>query len=118
MIPATPPVGVTERTLWVEENEDISELEKEGEKEEEGEVSDASSRSPSPIVRRAENLFAFAKRKKKKMKKKSSGKLYSLLPAPDASGVEDSDNGRPDESSSGGDEKGTEQCHSSFFQVL
>ncbi len=114
MIPPTPPVGVTERALWLEENQDISEPEKEREKGEDDALSDTSTRSPSPIVRTAENLFSFAKRKKKKLKKKSSTKLHSLLPAPDASGVEDSDTGRLDESSSNGDENGTIRCHHLF----
>ena len=44
--------------------------------------SDESSRSPSPLLRRAENLLAFARRKRK-FKKKTSNKVHSLLPSPD-----------------------------------
>ncbi len=64
-------------------------------------ISDASSRASSPLLRRAENFLAFA-RKKKKLKKKSSNnlktqKIHSLLPAASPAQSEESS----DESESG-----------------
>ena len=93
VIPPTPPVGVHEDDLWTGDLE-TSDVNKSGlpdqKEDNDGEVSDVSSRSPSPILRRAENLLAFAKQRKKQRKKLK--KTFSLLPAPETSGLEGSEN--------------------------
>ena len=96
VIPPTPPIGVEEDNLWLAEPEN-SDIEKCAEKSHESKrksidnASDESSRSPSPILRRAENLLAFARRKKK-LKKNIPLKLHSLLPAPDVKALAESEN--------------------------
>eukprot|EP00795_Rhopilema_esculentum_P016482 gene16482-7898_t len=109
VIPPTPPVGVHEDDLWTGDLE-TSDVNKSGlpdpKEDNDGEVSDVSSRSPSPILRRAENLLAFAKQRKKQRKKLK--KTFSLLPAPETSGLEGSENENTSEDNAETDDAGGE----------
>eukprot|EP00794_Sanderia_malayensis_P010967 gene10967-12129_t len=100
VIPPTPP-PLGQKNIWSAQP-DVSRSEDERENYKEairGDISDASSRASSPLLKRAENLFAFA-RKKKKLKKKSSNnlKIHSLLPSPSPVQTEEESS---DESESG-----------------
>ena len=101
---------MTEDSLWSAEA-DNSDGEKndmnsqESKRENFDDGSDESSRSPSPLLRRAENLLAFARRKRK-LKKKPSNKIHSLLPSPNENVLAESENEKLEGSSSDPDNAG------------
>ncbi len=102
MIPPTPP-GTDKGNIWMAEPEPSDGDQSNSKVEEDENLSDVSSRPPSPLLRRAENLLAFA-RKKRKLKKKSSNnlKIHSLLPA--ANLDDDGDDDSSDEEGPSGNE--------------
>ena len=111
VIPPTPTSVVPDDSIWLAEpdnsegdrNEANSQESKMGNNDD---GSDESSRSPSPLLRRAENLLAFARRKRK-VKKKVSNKIQSLLPSPDKTVLEGLENEKQDGSSSDGENEGS-----------
>jgi len=107
VIPPTPTSVVPDDSIWLAEpdNSEGDRNEANSQESKMGNIddgSDESSRSPSPLLRRAENLLAFARRKRK-VKKKVSNKIQSLLPSPDKTVLEGLENEKQDGSSSDGE---------------